>query len=175
MDNPFGLVDDESDFLIHPAAIAAGKGTTYYATYQFTYDRIADMNFHTSFTEPGEEPTPYPYDSNGHDLKSECQAGMVFPAAQGRVGIFLEYTRDRGDFEGDQWSTPGIGFTYDMASDSDDYTLRLIYGMPVRGCLAGAELQVSSRVEKNENTMYYDGLTTWNMPVGARSPISCIS
>ena len=166
MGNPFGLLEDESDFFIHPAAIATGKGTIYYGTYQFLYDRTGDMNFHTTFTEQGEEPAPYLYDSDGHDLKNECQAGMVFPAARGRMGIFFEYTRDRGDFEGDQWSSPDTGFTYDMTSDRDDYALRLLYGMPASSCLAGAELQIASRVEKAQNTMYYDGLATWNMPVG---------
>ncbi|MEN6475960.1 MAG: autotransporter outer membrane beta-barrel domain-containing protein [Syntrophaceae bacterium] len=166
MGDPFGLVEDESDFLVHPAAIAAGKGTIYYGTYQFMYDRIDDMNFHTTFTEQGEEPAPYLYNSDGHDLKNECRAGMVFPAARGRMGIFFEYTRDRGDFEGDQSSDPDIGFTYDMASTINDYALRLLYGMPLSSCLAGAELQIASRVEKNENTLYYDGLATWNLPVG---------
>jgi hypothetical protein len=35
MGDPFGLVQDESDFLIHPSGIADGKGTNFYGNYRF--------------------------------------------------------------------------------------------------------------------------------------------
>ena len=76
MDYPTGLVEDESDFLIHPAGIASGKGTNYYGGYTFTYDRTPECDFHTSIVG---DPVPLKFDADGHELRHEGQAGLAFP------------------------------------------------------------------------------------------------
>ncbi len=40
MGDPFGLVADESDYLIHPAKIAKGEGIRFYGDYRFTYTGV---------------------------------------------------------------------------------------------------------------------------------------
>jgi hypothetical protein len=54
MGDPYGLVQDESDFLIHPAGIANGKGTNFYGNYRFNYTDVMKWNYtSTEFTPAG--------------------------------------------------------------------------------------------------------------------------
>jgi hypothetical protein len=45
MDDPYGLISDESDFLIHPAKIAQGDGVRFYGDYWFTYPGVMDWDY----------------------------------------------------------------------------------------------------------------------------------
>jgi hypothetical protein len=42
MGDPYGLVEDESDFLIHPSKVAKGEGIRYYGSYRFNYRDVKD-------------------------------------------------------------------------------------------------------------------------------------
>ena len=53
MGDPFGLVADESDYLIHPAKIANGQGVRFYGDYRFTYTGVTNWDYHLdAFTPP---------------------------------------------------------------------------------------------------------------------------
>ena len=45
MGNPYGLIQDESDFLVHPALITMGKGLKVYSHYDFTYTDVLDWEY----------------------------------------------------------------------------------------------------------------------------------
>ena len=46
MGDPYGLIMDESDFLIHPAGIAKGKGINFYGNYRFNLHRCDGLELH---------------------------------------------------------------------------------------------------------------------------------
>ena len=45
MGDPYGLLEDESDLLIHPGKLAAGKGVRFYGNYCFNYTDIIDWTY----------------------------------------------------------------------------------------------------------------------------------
>ena len=45
MGDPYGLIADESDFLIHPAKISKGEGVRFYGDYRFTYTGVMDWKY----------------------------------------------------------------------------------------------------------------------------------
>jgi len=45
MDDPYGLLQDESDFLTHPSKIAQGEGIRFYGDYRFTYTDVIDWDY----------------------------------------------------------------------------------------------------------------------------------
>ena len=52
MGNPDGLVEDESDFLTHPAGIADGKGVNFYGHYRFTWTDVPDWDYTVNIFAP---------------------------------------------------------------------------------------------------------------------------
>ena len=92
MGDPFGLVADESDYLIHPAKIAKGEGIRFYGDYRFTYTGVMDWDYNLDeFTTAGVLNTFYHYDGSGQEYKHNALVGAAFPLlslvpGQGAVG-----------------------------------------------------------------------------------------
>ena len=74
MDEPYGLLQDESDFLIHPSEIAQGEGIGFYGDYRFPYTDAMDWDY----------------------------ALDRLDAPLWRVGVFFAYDGMRSDFDADE-------------------------------------------------------------------------
>jgi hypothetical protein len=161
MGDPYGLVVDESDFLIHPAKIANGKGINFYSNYRFNYTDVMDWNYTKDFLS-GPFLGTLPYRTSGDEWEHNGLLGVAFPAGPGRMGFFFEYVGKRGDYDGDMNSylpilTPPNYFnSYTMSSDLDAFALRLLYGVPMGGFKLGGEIQLAYRHEKNETFYNFD-------------------
>jgi len=143
MGDPYGLVQDESDFLIHPAKIAKGEGVRFYGDYRFTYTDVTDWEYYdASFDIPGDE------------LRHDALVGAAFPLGPGRMGLFFQYDGMRGDYDGTS-PTEVIQLT----SDFDDFALRLLYGLPIGGFNLGGEVQFAYRQEENQIYDYFFDLS----------------
>jgi hypothetical protein len=133
MNDPFGLVADESDYLIHPAKIAKGEGVRFYGDYRFTYtgmtkwdDRFNDL-----------------VDVSGKELRHNALVGAAFPLGPGRMGLFFTYEGMRGSYDGN--SDP---FILTIKNNLDNFAGRVMYGLPVGGSFKlGAEAQLAYRRE----------------------------
>jgi hypothetical protein len=180
MGDPFGLVADESDYLIHPAKIANGEGVRFYGDYRFTYTGVTDWDYaldvyNTSGTLIGF----YHYDTSGQEYKHNALLGAALPLGPGRAGLFFEYAGKRGDYDGAEniFGTPSFA-TYNLRSDFDNFALRLLYGLPVGSFKLGGEVQFAYRQEKNETS--WQGLvgvaeTYLNQYFGPLQPYSNLS
>lgn len=167
MGDPYGLVQDESDFLIHPAKIVKGEGTKLYGDYRFTYRGVPDWSYSVDwFPFMASES----YDTSGHELRHDSLLGIAFPLGSGRMGIFFDYTGTRGDYdgEGSYIVVPQPQSSYDLTSDLDAFTVSLLYGLPIGGSFKlGGEAQLAYRQEEDE-TFSNDTLTTLlNNPLGS--------
>jgi hypothetical protein len=168
MSYPFGLVADESDFLIHPALMANGKGTHCYSGYRFTYDRATDWNFDTTMIG---QPPGLDFEGDGHGYGHDGQAGMAFQVGKGRMGLFAEYGRKDGSYSGKQINNADPGIRYDLDSTYDNYAIRLIYGQSHGSANLGGELRLAYIDEQNENTFSEEEpprATAYNYPWAAR-------
>jgi hypothetical protein len=151
MGDPYGLVSDESDFLIHPAKIAQGEGQRFYGYYRFTYTGITDWDWDVSVA-----PLPifFRYDTSGDEQTHDAGAGTAAPVGPGRLGFFFSYAGLQGDYDGDIQSflSPPTD-EYRLTSDFDAFTCRLMYGLPVGGLNLGGEFQFAYRQEENESQL----------------------
>ncbi len=149
-----GLIEDESDYLIHPAAVAAGKGSSFYGHYRLTYDKATTWDYHLNLPPSS---SSFAYSADGRTWKNEVQAGAAFTAGAGRMGIFLEYVAARGKYDGhENYRLGPFGFdnvAFDMEDNLDSLALRLIYGQPVGGVKLGGELQIAYRNEEKEENL----------------------
>ena len=161
MGDPYGLLADESDFLIIPAKIAGGEGIRLYGGYQFTYRDVTDWNYDLDwFTPVGTYIGSRAYDTSGKESRHDALVGIAMPVGMGRMGIFFQYAGSRGDYDGDgYWMAPTVPNTYDLSSDLDDFTVSLLYGLPVGSFQLGGEFQLVYRDEENK-TEYRELLTT---------------
>ena len=150
MGDPFGLIADESDFLIHPAGIAKGQGINFYGFYRFNWREVTDWNYTLDF---GPGISQFPYRSSGDQQEHDGLLGAAFPLGPGRMGLFFQYAGKRGDFDGkEDLLGPPLQFNrYDLKNDLDLFALRLLYGVPIGGFKIGGEIQLAYRQEKNEN------------------------
>ena len=98
MGNPAGLIADESDFLIHPAALADGTGADFYASYGFTYTDIQKADWKNEWNIPG--PYQFNYSPDGDQWEHRASLGTAFTLPKGRMAIFLEYVKKQGELEG---------------------------------------------------------------------------
>jgi hypothetical protein len=155
MGDPYGLVQDESDFLFHPAKIANGKGINFYGGYHFNYTGVTDWNYNLDQFNPAGTLTGfYHYDASGHEYKHDGLMGAAFPLGPGRMGLFFEYAGKRGDYEGNEDILGTINFAdYDLKSNLNNFALRLLYGLPFGGFKLGGEFQLAYRKEENRNDM----------------------
>jgi hypothetical protein len=148
MGDPYGLIKDESDFLIHPAGIAKGQGINFYGHYRFDWRGVPDWDYTLDFG-PGIQ---FPYRSSGDQQEHNGLLGAAFPLGPGRMGLFFQYAGKRGNFDGkEDLSGPPLQFNrYDLKSDLDAFSLRLLYGLPIGVFKLGGEIQLAYRQEQNE-------------------------
>jgi len=155
MGDSYGLLTDESDFLIHPAKIAKGKGIRFYGDYRFTYTDVMGWNYNLDqFNTAGTLTGFYNYDTSGQEYKHNALLGAAFPLGSGRMGLFFTYDGMRGDYDGSEDILGTSNYAkYDLTKDLDNFALRLLYGLPMGGFNLGGEVQLAYRQEKNENAM----------------------
>jgi hypothetical protein len=148
----YGLLEDESDFLIHPAAIAPGKDLNFYGTYRLTYDYVSQWDNKTSVPSQNYD---YPYEAKGHEWKNEGQAGIALPLGTGRMGIFFEYLGTRAKYNGDEnnYQNTTNDHEFKVESEADNFNLRAIYGKPLGDIKLGVEIQISYKDEENKNIL----------------------
>jgi len=141
MGDPYGLIPDESDFLIHPAKIAKGEGVKFYGHYRFLYTGVTDWDVDVDGAEAS--------DFSGNELRHNALLGAAFPLGPGRMGLFFTYEGRRGDFDADE-VTGFAGEVFELTDDLDNFALRLIYGLPVGSFKLGAEVGFAYRQDKKE-------------------------
>jgi hypothetical protein len=155
MNDPYGLVQDESDFLIHPAKIAKGEGVRFYGYYLFTYTDVMEWDSDIEYYDAGGLDFWDNFDLSGDEYGHNALVGAAFPLGPGRMGLFFTYAGKRGDYSGSWiWADD---YSLDFASGLDDFALRLLYGLPVGGINLGAEVQAAYRHEKQE----YSEISWW--------------
>jgi len=180
MGDPYGLVTDESDFLIHPAKIADGKGVNFYGNYRFNYTDVMDWNYTLKRFNPvtGALYAREPFRSSGDEQKHDALLGAAFPLGPGRIGLFFQYSGKRGDFNGRENEVDsGISYfhRFSLDSDLDAFVLRVLYGVPMGGLKLGSEIQLAYRREENKtffNEDFSGGLrqSLTNLPTGTVWP-----
>jgi hypothetical protein len=156
MGNPYGLVGDDSDFLIHPFGIANGEGLKFYGGYSFKYRDVLDWNYTLSTFNPGTGALreKWPFRGSGDEWNHDTLLGAAFPMGKGRMGLFFNYIGKRGDFHGHENEyNNGASFfhEYDLKSDLDSFSLRLLYGLPIGKIKLGGEIELAYRNEENES------------------------
>lgn len=158
--DPYGLVEDESDLLIHPALIAGGKGTNYYLHNRLTYRDVGHWNLSVDeFNRAGALIARFPFETSGEEKELNSLLGTAFPVGKGRMGLFAEYTGLRGFYEGRENQPVGAGalfHQFNMGDDLDTVVLRLLYGLPVNKWKIGAEVQLGHVNEERENEFIAD-------------------
>jgi hypothetical protein len=176
MGDPYGLISDESDYLIHPAKIANGEGVRFYGDYRFTYTGVtdwdSDRDYYIAGVWVGSERTDISVDERAHN----ALLGAAFPLGPGRMGLFFTYNGMRGMYEGGYRSTGDSPYLIEMKSVLDDFALRLLYGLPLGDFKLGGEFQIAYCQEKKEPNDYklatneawlnefWDPLTTYMYP-----------
>ena len=163
-----GLIEDESDYLTHPAAIASGKGLNAYGTYRLTYDKTNSWDYTAGSVAI---PVSYPYKASGHEWRNQLQLGSAFALGTGRMGVFFEYDGVKGKYDGQEayagFLGPGYN-TFDLEDKLNHFKLRLIYGLPVGAVNVGGELQIAYRQEEKETNLFDDdGSAIKNYPWAA--------
>jgi len=109
MGDPYGLISDESDFLIHPAKIAKGEGVKFYGDYRFLYTGVLEWDYEMDlFTPAGVLGAVFNREGEGEEQRHELLLGSSFPLGPGRMGLFFTYDGIRGESDGDQpeWYPP---------------------------------------------------------------------
>jgi hypothetical protein len=165
MEDPYGLVQDESDFLINPAGIAQGQGVRFYGDYCFTYTGVTDWDYNLDqFLPSGTLNNFYHFDTSGHEYSHDALVGAGFPLGPGRMGIFFTYDGMRGDYDGNEDVLGTSNYAaYTLTSDLDNFALRLMYGLPVLGMDAGLELGMAYRDEQQTTWLNTtNGISTQN-------------
>jgi hypothetical protein len=154
MGNASGLVEDESDFLIHPAAIAGGKGLNFYGNLGFKNSWIDKFSFSTSIINPATSvSSTMVSEAAGKEWQLDGLTGFAFPVGTGRMGVFFQYTGVDGTLNGDQirdWST-GVreAYSFDIENKIDDLALRFLYAVPFGANMKlGGEFQIGQKTEK---------------------------
>jgi hypothetical protein len=161
MGDPYGLVVDESDFLIHPAKIAKGEGVKLYGDYRFTYTGVMTWDSDLNYFNPAGVLTAWDYiDMSGAVFRHDVLVGAAFPLGPGRMGLFFTYEGERGGFDGD-WedNTPPAWTVDEVRNDLDAFALSLFYGLPAGGLNLGGEVQFAYRGEEQKNYGYQNDWT----------------
>jgi len=174
MGDPYGLLSDESDFLIHPAKIATGEGVRFYGHYRFTYTDVMEWDYDSDwFDSTGVLAIYSHFDTSGDEQRHNALLGAAFPLGPGRMGLFFTYEGTRGAYDGDEAISGGFSspITYNLQSDLDAFSLRLLYGLPLGAFKLGGEAQLLYRQEEN-GTWWQSGLEAGylNWPLGGLEP-----
>jgi hypothetical protein len=174
--DPYGLLSDESDFLIHPAKIANGEGIKFYGHYRLTYTDVMDWDYDLDLLTPaGVFLTFFDYETSGQEYNNNALLGAATPLGPGRFGIFFTYDGMRGDYDG---SEDVLGMSnyaeYDLTKDFDNFALRLLYGLPIGSFKLGGEAQCAYRQEENKNWINLTDMSSGllNYPGGGDDPTS---
>ena len=174
MNDPFGLVDDESDFLTHPAKIARVEKLNFYSNYRFDFRDVPDWSYSMDYinTITRNLMAYLPYNSSGDERGHEILLGAALPWGPGKMGFFIQYKGNRNDYDGSRVIQSPIYIPTDarfrMESDLDSIALRLLYGIPVAGFDLGVEVQLGYCNEKKETKIsdYQSGTYYLNLPIG---------
>jgi len=159
MDDPYGLVADESDFLIHPARIVNGEETRYYGHYRFTYTDVNDWDWRNELDSAFGSPAPSGFftrkhDADGHKYLHEALVGFSTSLGSGRMGLFFEYTGEFTDLDiNGRLSLDGdpLDVDDDIDNDLNDFALRFIHGIPVGDGRLGWEAKIAYRNEEHQD------------------------
>lgn len=145
MGNVYGLVEDESDFLTHPALIANGQGLNFYGNMNIgvlTTDKIK----YSVYGYEADDPTNWftrDLETSGRKFQYEGLFGGAFPLGQGRMGVFLQYTGFKETLDGDfviGSSSGSVTQPFEVRNPSGALSLRVLYGIPISSTLKfGAE------------------------------------
>jgi hypothetical protein len=158
MGDPYGLISDESDFLIHPAKIAQGEGVRFYGDYRFTYTDVMDWDYDLDRFRLDYLLIQYNhFDTSGQEYAHAALLGAAFPLGTGRAGIFFQYEGIRGNYDGYGANLAPLPFpesNYDLTDNRDDFLLRLLYGLPFLGARLGGEIQFGYHGEEHKNWLY---------------------
>ena len=160
MGDPYGLVQDESDFLIHPAGIADGKGINFYGGYRFNYRDVMDWNYTLDIIPLFN----LQFKTSGDEQRHDGLLGAAFPLGAGRMGLFFQYSGKRGDYDGREIQMGIPVLNYNLKSDFDSFLMRLIYGLPMGGFKLGGEIQLAYRQEENQIVIKVPGIYIKNYP-----------
>lgn len=165
-----GLLEDESDLLVHPALIADGKKFNAYGHYRLTYEKTTQWDYTVSAPTYGVQ---YPYAASGYAWKNEGQLGAAFQLGAGRMGVFFDYSGSRGKYSGEE-NYAGFGgpdfIRYDLDSKMDNFALKVIYGLPLQAVKLGGEFQIAYRNEEQQTVFTDDdGDVTTNYPWAAEN------
>jgi hypothetical protein len=173
MGDPYGLIQDESDFLFHPAGIASGKGINFYSNYRFNFTDVMDWNYTFGPFILDIALAQYEYNTSGEEQRHDGLLGAAFPLGAGRMGLFFQYSGRRDNYGGDNSISiifPISGILpigkYGMDSDLDAFALRVLYGLPMGGFKIGGEIQLAYRHEKNDTNVMDSSGFLENDPVG---------
>lgn len=154
MGDPYGLLSDEADFLIHPAKIANGEGISFYGDYRFTYRDMFDYDI-----EAQGGMGLLSLDLSGDEMKHDALVGAGFPLGPGRMGLFFAYEGRHGDYDGELLANLGAA-PLELTSDLDAFALRILYGLPLGDFRVGAELGFAYCQEEDESDLA-NGLINW--------------
>jgi hypothetical protein len=154
MGDPYGLVSDESAFLIHPAKITNGQGIKLYGDYRFTYTGVPDWNVDIAVLTA----TPS-FDMSGDGYRHNALLGAAFPLWLGRMGILFTYDGERGTDDGN-FTTASDNYIIQFDNTIDNFAVRLLYGLPLGNFKLGAEFGLAYCQEENRRFIYYADLTS---------------
>ncbi len=173
MGDAYGLIEDESDFLINPAKIANEQTIRYYGDYRFGYRDISNWDWGANLSGGIGSPLlsdPFTglnaggrWSASGSEYYNHGQIGAAIPAGPGRFGVFFSYDGKSGDYDGDQslgaslnTGVDGISgaastlSNFNMNSEFDNFALRLMYGMPLGSSFKwGAEIKIGYHNEQD--------------------------
>jgi hypothetical protein len=178
MGDPFGLVEDESDFLIHPSGIAENKGINFYGHYRYNYRDVTDSSYTlTSFDSGGVLQTAWPFRGSGDEQEHDALLGTAFPLGPGHTGLFLQYSGKTDHYDGEEnefYYASYFFHTYGLESELDAFSLRILYGLPVGDIKLGGEIQLAYHQEENEDFVNEDQqlgnrASNTNFPLGTHS------
>jgi hypothetical protein len=165
MGDAAGLVADESDFLIHPALIASGKGFNAYGHYRLTYEKTKNWEYSASIPSLA---VIYPFTADGRLWKHQGQLGTALGLGPGRLGVFFDYTAASGKYSGAEVYEGFMSSdfqSFELENELDSFALKAIYGLPVGPVNVGAELGLAYVKEEQKNLMPTEMLV--NYPWGA--------
>ena len=161
MNDPYGLVQDESDMLIHPAMIMNSSGTRFYTHYRFTYTDVMDWDYNWNFSDPtGPGEFDYDFKSSGDEYRHEALLGSTFNLGSGRMGVFFTYENLNGEYDGkiDQSGSPWPDSNFDLDSDKTDFTVSFLYGFPIDCIDIGFEAGFAYHNEENKTFQDFSGI-----------------
>ena len=86
MAKPYGLLDAETDFLVHPAAMMRVDKVRSYMSFGTVYEKTVEEDI------AGDNWAGKDYTERGrHDWTAGASVGIVVPVDVGRMGFFVDY------------------------------------------------------------------------------------